>query len=269
MTISRKIGIALLVMSLVMFDIGVSVFTSRGISSTLSKIGMYSFFLWLPTLFVAIAFIVAGRKKKTAKKNISMKPNIFVMFMICSLMASSQIAPTKITPIEFERKTVQCQSDSILQVFYIDKNKSEKETAFYINGQLVNRFLLTCLDPKRIEKVEVKKQELEILGKKYDGQVFIEMKDAYCPRFISLNDLKDKYTKMDQSPVIFFIDDNIVRDNYKGCMVDENYILKIEVEKIDNPDENLQLNVVRLITKKEENIRKSKEIRIRGSHFEG
>jgi len=67
MTISRKIGIALLVMSLVMFVIGVSVFTSRGISSTLSKIGMYSFFLWLPTLFVAIAFIVAGRKKKQKK----------------------------------------------------------------------------------------------------------------------------------------------------------------------------------------------------------
>ena len=198
-----------------------------------------------------------------------MKPNLFVMFMIYNLMASSQITPIKTQPIEFERKIVQCPSDSIPQVFYIDRNKSEKETAFYINGQLVNRFFLAGFDGKRIEKVEVKKHELEILGKKYDGQVFIEMKDAYCPRFISLNDLKDKYTKMDQSPVIFFVDDNIISENYKGYLVDENYILKIEVEKIDNREENLQLNVVRLITRKEENIRKSKEIRIRGSDFEG
>jgi Flp pilus assembly protein protease CpaA len=67
MTISRKIGIALLVVSLVMAVTGGSVFTSHGVSSTLSKIGMYSFFFWLPTLFVAIVLIVAGRKKKQKK----------------------------------------------------------------------------------------------------------------------------------------------------------------------------------------------------------
>lgn len=50
-----------------------------------------------------------------------------------------------------------------------------------------------------------------------------------------------------------------------NIIVDENYILKIIIEKIDNKEENLQVNIIRLLTKTEENIKKSKQIWIRGT----
>ena len=47
-------------------------------------------------------------------------------------------------------------------------------------------------------------------------------------------------------------------------MVDEKFILKIIVEKYENKEEKLNVSFLNLITKTEENIKKSKEIIIRG-----
>jgi len=61
------------------------------------------------------------------------------------------------------------------------------------------------------------------------------------------------------------IDNEIISGEYNKYIVDEKYILKIIVEKIENKEENLQVNIVRLLTKTEENIKKSKQIWIRGT----
>ncbi len=47
--------------------------------------------------------------------------------------------------------------------------------------------------------------------------------------------------------------------------VDEDVILSIEIENYENKKENLNINFVNLLTRTEENIRKSKEFRIRGN----
>ena len=52
--------------------------------------------------------------------------------------------------------------------------------------------------------------------------------------------------------------------DYDKYLVDENYILSIVVEKFENQNEKLNLNFIKLVTKSEENMKKSKEIRIRG-----
>jgi hypothetical protein len=66
MTLIRIIGIFLLVLGLGMFYWGVTTFSWQGpgLSEFMSKLGKYSFFLWLPTVFIGISLIVAGRRKK-------------------------------------------------------------------------------------------------------------------------------------------------------------------------------------------------------------
>jgi hypothetical protein len=63
------------------------------------------------------------------------------------------------------------------------------------------------------------------------------------------------------------IDNEIINGNYDKCIVDENYLLRISIEKIKNRKEKLHFNLIQILTMTEENIRKSKEIRIRGLQF--
>ena len=65
-----------------------------------------------------------------------------------------------------------------------------------------------------------------------------------------------------------YLEDNIKTFNnfskYDNFIVDEKYILKIIVENYENKEEKLKVCFVNLITKSEENIKKSKEILLRG-----
>jgi len=65
MTIYRKIGIGFILLGIAMFMIGVSLFTYQGkrLNPIISDIGMYSFFLWLPTLTTGIVLVVKGGQK--------------------------------------------------------------------------------------------------------------------------------------------------------------------------------------------------------------
>jgi len=60
MTIYRKIGIGFILLGIAMFIVGVSLFTYQGerLNPIISDIGMYSFFLWLPTLTMGIILVV-------------------------------------------------------------------------------------------------------------------------------------------------------------------------------------------------------------------
>ncbi len=65
MTANRKIGVCLLLLGVGMFVLGVSMFSYRGnVSPIVSKMGMYSFFLWLPTLITGVVMIFIRPFKK-------------------------------------------------------------------------------------------------------------------------------------------------------------------------------------------------------------
>ena len=65
--------------------------------------------------------------------------------------------------------------------------------------------------------------------------------------------------------MIFTIDGTIINSDYDKYLVDENYLLQIIVDKIFIAKEIIDLGLIKLLTKSQENIRKSKEIRIRGT----
>ncbi len=154
------------------------------------------------------------------------------------------------------------ENDSIPIVQYVKAKRNDRPAVFYINGDVVNSTILKTIDSQFIDSVRVEKDELELDGKKYYGQVFLKMKNNYTPKLITLNDLKSKYLNPSDNPVIFMIDNDVINSDYENYLVDENYILKIVVDNVKN--DNLNIEIVRLQTRSEKNIIDSKKIMIRG-----
>jgi hypothetical protein len=192
-----------------------------------------------------------------------MKQALIITIAFITFNAFGQTSHLKVPLISGNPQT-EFKIDTTLKVTYVDSIDFEKSPAYYLNGQFVSETILKTLNPNLIEGISVKNQEIEIEAHKYYGQVFIITKGDYLPKLISLNELRTKYTNLKNTLVIFTIDNEIINEDYDKCIVDENYLLKISIKKIENDKEKLNLTVIQILTKSEENIRKSKEIRIRG-----
>jgi len=158
--------------------------------------------------------------------------------------------------------------DTTLRVMHVDRNKPELQAAFIINGKYVmNQSLISGLDPKWIEKIEVLKGDTLINNVQYYGQIHIKTRSDYNynPKAISLTALKNKYTEFKGKPVIFMIDGNIVNADYDNYVIDENNLLTIIVDKFQNAKESIGWGLIKLLTKSEENIKKREQIIIRGT----
>jgi hypothetical protein len=152
-----------------------------------------------------------------------------------------------------------------LKVVYADKESQVNKPAYFLNGKLVSETLLTSINPDQIETINVVKDKIQIDNIIYYGQIHIKTKSSYTPVLISLTDLKNKYTNMKDKPVVFMIDGGIINADYDRYIVDENNLLTIIVDKIENTKEKIDLGLIKLLTKSDVNIKKSKEIRIRGT----
>ena len=156
-------------------------------------------------------------------------------------------------------------SDTSLKVVYTNKESPTRKPAYFLNGKFVNETLLVTLNPMQIESINVVKDSIQFDYIRYYGQIIIKTKSSYTLKLISLAELKDKYTNLKSKPVVFMIDGSIINADYDKYMVDESYLLTIIVDKIENTKENIDLGLIKLLTKSDENIKKSKEIRIRGT----
>ena len=154
-------------------------------------------------------------------------------------------------------------ADSTIKVIYANEITNEKKPAVFINGRFVGHSL--SIQPDDINSITIMKEVVEFDSVKYYGKIYITTKDNFSPKLISLTALKEKYTVFANKPVIFTIDGTIINSDYDKYLVDENYLLQIIVDKIFIAKANIDLGLIKLLTKSQENIRKSKEIRIRGT----
>lgn len=168
--------------------------------------------------------------------------------------------------------------DTIQKVSYQHTDIFERNPAYFINDLFINRPTFYAIDPNLIQGINIVNEDIEIDHKKYYGQIYLEMKPIYQPKFISINDLKLKYADLQNIPVIIMVDNQVVHDNYDCFFIDQRSVQKIIIEKIDNSEQHLLFNLVKIVTKPkdkivkktEEDNNKPKEIRIRGAkEFEG
>jgi hypothetical protein len=78
------------------------------------------------------------------------------------------------------------------------------------------------------------------------------------------NQKRIQYTSLKNKSAIFTIDGKVINADYDHYKIDKNTILKIIVEKFAGSS-NKELWLVKVLTKTDENIKKSKQIMIRGS----
>jgi hypothetical protein len=192
-----------------------------------------------------------------------MRQNLIITMAFFTLNAYGQIKNLKVPQVKNTNTQFVSQNDTVLKVVYVNSHDSERSPAYYLNGQFVNETILKTINPNAIDNIRVEKQEIKVETQKYYGQIFINTKGDYRPILISLNDIKSKYTNLKNTPTIFMIDNEIINGDYDKCIVDENYLLRISIEKIENRKEKLHFNLIQILTKTEENIKKSKEIKIR------
>ena len=158
--------------------------------------------------------------------------------------------------------------DTIPKVKYVMKESDRRLPAVYIDGKFCdnvgNSTRLKTIDPMLLDSIHIEKEEIEVKGKKYYGQIFFKMKKDYNPKIISLTNLLKKYTNIKNGLTLFMIDNEYIKGDYNKCFVDEKYLLEIIVDNIEIEKEKQNINVIQLLTKSDANIEKSKEIRIGG-----
>ena len=154
-------------------------------------------------------------------------------------------------------------NDSLPQVIYKKAPGTQHPVAWYVNEQLVDEFTTKTINPEQIATINVLKQSVVIDNITYDGQVWMKMKSDYHPKLISIHELKSRYTNIGQEPALFLLDNEVIPGDENNKLVNEMYLLQIIVERIEKNTDRPALWLVRLLTRTPENIKKSKEIRLR------
>lgn len=134
----------------------------------------------------------------------------------------------------------------------------------FVNGIFIgDKRVLNVMNPDIIESIKIEKEKFEKNGKEYYGKLLIETKSEYTPKFITLKELIKTHVELDENPIIFQINENIIHQDYNEYVVDENFILKIVVDQIKTSKKEVTIHLIKLITKTPENIKKENEIRIK------
>jgi hypothetical protein len=141
------------------------------------------------------------------------------------------------------------------------RDKASCRASLFCRRKLCKR---RYIRPAVNRKINVVKGEVHLDNRKYNGQIYVTTKTHDGSRLISLTELKDKYTEFKNKSVLFFVDESVVKEDYNKYLVDERYVLQIKVDTVNNPTENLDMGIIYVLTKSDANIKKSKEIRIRG-----
>lgn len=183
--------------------------------------------------------------------------------------ALGQIEPIKPKWNEAGKVSTRVESDSIPEVYDTRRQTDNTDrTAFFINDQFVSGGAVPIINPAVIEKLDVIKDFIELEGSIYESQIRIAVKSDYFARLISLNNLRSKYTNLNQQTAIFTVDGHIVNADYDKFLIDENHILSITIEKMDKVKGGGDLNFVRLLTRSSENMKKNGGVRIRGAKLQ-
>ncbi|KAB1160515.1 hypothetical protein F7018_01170 [Tenacibaculum aiptasiae] len=159
-------------------------------------------------------------------------------------------------------------SDSEIRV--INNTKSiylnQSPIGIFVNGNFIgNQLSLYFINSDKIETLKVEKKSFEKNGTAYDGKILVEMKSGYKPNFITLKSLTEKYLTLNKNPILYQINEKVLESNKTEFLIDENFILKIIPTKIKTSNNKIKINLIQIITKTADNIKKANEIRIKGN----
>ncbi|MBK7099814.1 MAG: hypothetical protein IPH58_17835 [Sphingobacteriales bacterium] len=189
-----------------------------------------------------------------------MKQLLFFVTILLATKAFGQITNGKASGITADTKKTQ-KPDTALQVIYADK--LNQTPACFVNGRFIMNQAFS-INPDNIANIEVLKVDTLIDSKLFHGQIHIKTKVDYIPKFITLTELKNKYTNLKGKSVVFMLDGNFVTADYDSYLIDENYLLTIIIDSLQTEKEKIDLGLIKLLSKTDENIKARKQIMLRG-----
>ena len=193
-----------------------------------------------------------------------MKKLLILLFSLTLAQSFAQTTKEKTQNVPINRQNNRI-IDTALRVIYVDKNKSERTSAVFINGKYVtNSIFLSTFKMDYVENIEIISRDTLIENISFGSQLYIKTKDNYMPKFISLTAVKDKYTNLKGKTVIFTIDGDFINENYDACLVDENHLLTIIVDKFEIAKEKKELGLIKILTKSQKNLEDRNQIMLRG-----
>lgn len=144
--------------------------------------------------------------------------------------------------------------------------QNQSSIGIFVNGNFIgNQSSLDFINSDKIETLKVEKKKFEKNGTTYDGKILVEMKSDYKPNFITLKSLTEKHLTLDKNPTLYQINEKVLESNKTEFLIDENFILKIIPTKIKTSNNKIEINLIQIITKTGDNIKKANEIRIKGN----
>lgn len=180
--------------------------------------------------------------------------------LICALLVTTSLATQAQQPPAQNDEAIK-----VIEAISLDSIHGKESPAIYLDGKLVHGSVMATLNPHGIDSITVDKGYRDIDGQKYYGAVYISLKKDYFPNLISLTDLKKQYTKLGSQTALFMVDGKAIHDDYDQYKIDKGYILSVTLERVKNPKANLDLTLVKLLTKTPENIKGASQIMIRGN----
>ena len=171
----------------------------------------------------------------------------------------------KLSGLKTGVRVIYSENDTVPVVVNLKEGNKGTNVLFYLNEEVVDGQIINAINPNQIEEVKVEKESVLFNEVNYDGIIYIQTKENYTPKFLSLNELKEKYLNLpEETSTLFMLNDKIINTDYDSFIVDEKYILKIETQAIKNSKEQLDMNLIRVITRTKSNIEKANTIIIKG-----
>jgi len=191
---------------------------------------------------------------------------LIVLFLTCNSFSQD------ITGKKSNLKPNYSENSEIKIVYQDSLNKfhsKNKPAGIFVNGTFVgdssNETISEVINSEKIESMNIVKENFKKNGREYYGKFLVKMKSEYIPNFITLSAFSKKYLDLDEKPIIFQINENVINQDYQEFFVDENFILKIIVKKIKTSKKNTEINLIKLITKTTENIKEANVIQFKGT----
>jgi hypothetical protein len=114
-----------------------------------------------------------------------------------------------------------------------------KQPVIFINGKACPTIFGDTILMSQLEFLKTRlRQDTIINNVKYYGKIYFTIKEGYDFNPVSLNFIKEKYTKLKDQPVIFFINENIIKEDPENYFMDEKLVRKITIGKLKSPDMN-------------------------------
>lgn len=143
------------------------------------------------------------------------------------------------------------------------QTKKVADPAFFFDGKLVSQQTIAYIEPDLIATVNVIKRDTVINNVRFEGQLFIQSKNPKQFDFMTLEQIKNEYTKVKTKNVGYAINGEIIKDDIETIKLNRNYILEVNTtnttEFYNLSSGEIQSDIIHILGKTAKNIKDKKE----------